>query len=196
MSGEDIYFRGDRDFIMRAEGGIRASGYVPQRQGRPVGESGVTIGAGVDLGHQTEEGLRACGVDEALLESLKPYLGLRKEAALRALTDRPLELSMPEARELTGLVHDGIIGALARCYERETGHSFYSLPSAWQTVIADLAIQYGPALAKRTPRFWGHVTGGRWGAARAELEDFKDAFESRRLSEVALLRRHNSTVLA
>jgi len=180
-------FRGDREFIYDAEGGLWTRGYVPEdNNGKPIGNSGTTIGAGVDLGHQREAGLRALNVDEGVLEKIKPYLGRTREDAQRALAERPLNLSREEAIDLTDRVHDGIIGDMAWRYDRDSQFNFYELPPEAQTVIADVAIQYGPDLADPfdgTPRFWRFVTEGEWDKAIEELEDFGDAHGPRRIDE-------------
>jgi len=155
-------FRGDREFIYDAEGGLWINGYVPRRDGKPAENSGVTIGAGVDLGHQTEAGLRALNVDREVLEKVKPYLGRIREDADQYLKRNPLTLSREDAVGLTDRVHDGIIGDMARRYNRASEFDFYDLPSDAQTVIADVAIQYGPDMKKKTPKFWRFVTDGEW----------------------------------
>ena len=43
--------------------------------GEPVGQSGVTIGAGLDLGQQGEADLRRMGLDSELIGIFRPYLG-------------------------------------------------------------------------------------------------------------------------
>ncbi len=89
-------------------------------------------------------------------------------------------------------VHDAIIRDVARRYDRASAFRFADLPAEAQTVIADVAIQFGPDLADRergTPRFWRFVTRGEWQAAIDELRDFGDRFAPRRRREARLLGR-------
>ncbi len=94
-----------------------------------------------------------------------------------------------EARDLTDRVHDAIIRDVARRYDRASAFRFADLPAAAQTVIADVAIQFGPNLRRWTPDFWRQVTSGEWQAALDELKDFEDRFDMRRLAEAAQLSR-------
>jgi len=185
-------FRGDRAFIEAEEGGLLTEATIPERDGEILGQSGVTIGAGVDLGQQSEEGLRRLGVDEAIIEKVRPFLGLRREDAARALDARPLTLETVEARELTDKVHNDIIRRVAANFDRDSAFRFFDLPPEAQTVIADVAIQFGPGLAdpeEGTPRFWGFVTRGEWEKAIGELRDFGDDFGPRRNREAERLER-------
>lgn len=183
--------RVDHAFIRRLEG-FRRDGYVPSANGRPLGQSGVTVGAGVDLGHWTAEQLRRRGTPEHVIDAVAPYLGLRGAAAVAALAQRPLRLSYEDAAALTGQIGEQILHAVASRYDRAakaTGSLRWSvLPEPCRTVVASVAYQYGPALSARTPNFWRQVTAGQWGAAVANLEAFGDAYPTRRNAEAAHLR--------
>lgn len=92
-------FREDRAFIEEKEGGLPTAGYVPQKpDGTIIGNSGITIGAGVDLGQQSETDLRAAGEPEPIIEKVRPYLGRKKEEAKRFLAEHPLTLCEEEAK--------------------------------------------------------------------------------------------------
>ena len=68
----------DYPFIMGLEG-YSTTGYVPEKDGKPLGESGVTIASGFDLGKRSISSLE--GLPEGLVMRLAPYLGVRGEAA-------------------------------------------------------------------------------------------------------------------
>jgi len=185
-------FRGDRSFIEAEEGGVILEAAIPRdNDGQIIDRSGVTVGAGVDLGQQSEDGLRYLDVNEAVIKKVRPYLGLQRDEAERALDLQPLRLSEGEARELTEKVHNGIIRQVARNFDRDSVFRFFDLPPDVQTVIADIAIQFGPDLGRedRTPRFWGFVTRGEWARALEELRDFGDSFGPRRKREAERLER-------
>lgn len=79
--------------LERFEGAGRRKGYVPMYRGEVIGNSGVTIGTGVDLGQHTQEALQSMGVPATLVGVLVPYLGLKRSAAVAKLRQLPLELS-------------------------------------------------------------------------------------------------------
>jgi GH24 family phage-related lysozyme (muramidase) len=171
-------------FIEELEG-FRATGYVPvDRNGKPLGRSGVTIGYGVDLGHWSAAQLRRQEVPTALIQLLRPYLGLRGEAAL-AVASR-LELDEDDARTLSRLIQRPIVNALRRRYggsQRAGTLRWDYLPAAARTVMVSVAFQYGPFLSRRTPKFWRTAVTNDWAAMVAELRDFGDLYPTRRGKE-------------
>jgi len=185
-------FGGDRSFIEEQEGGLQTQASVPADDGAALGDSGATIGIGIDLGQRDAAELRRLGVDEALIEKVKPFLGLQGEAAKRALEAQPLRLSEAEARALSNKVLNDIIRRVAANFNADSRFDFFALPPEAQTVIADVAIQFGPNLAnpdEGTPDFWGFVIRGEWGKAIEELRNFGDQFDDRRNDEARRLER-------
>lgn len=86
---------------LRSDGieGFRTEGYIP-----PGSSSGVTIGAGVDLHHQTEDGLREMGVPDAIVTKIAKtgFLGKdRSEVASMGLDPKSLVLTEEEAEALS-----------------------------------------------------------------------------------------------
>ena len=69
------------------------NGMIPMKDGAPIANSGTTIGMGVDLGAQTESSLRDMGMTPSTIATLKPYLGLKGQAAKTYLDSNPLTLS-------------------------------------------------------------------------------------------------------
>ena len=75
MAFENVNF----DFIKDQEG-FETSGYVPKdREGNILGQSGVTIASGFDLGQRNINDLK--GLPEELIAKLSDYVGLKGEAA-------------------------------------------------------------------------------------------------------------------
>lgn len=182
--------RVDYNFISAREGHLRTNGYVPvHSNGTIVGRSGVTIGIGVDLGQQTTAGLANEGVSPALIKMVKPYLGLKGPAALSYLNKHPLVLTVQQAQALTTAAQNHIIDTVASEYTANSSPplNFFQLPRGAQTAIADLAYQYGPNLSVRTPVYWNQVTHGEWAAAVQNLNDFGDAYQTRRTLEADLI---------
>lgn len=108
---------------------------------------------------------RVClGLSLSLIGKLKPYLGLRRNDALQALSARPLRLSPAEARELSAAIAFDIIARVARRFEAAANRRFADVPAPARTVIASVAYQYGDNLPKACPRFWRLVVGQDWQA--------------------------------
>ena len=154
--------------------------------GPVIGQSGVTIGAGLDLGQQRESDLKRMGIPTHLLPVLRPYLGKRKEDAISQLMARPLMLSVAECEELNAAVHGDYIRRVAGLYDVATHHlPFADLPWQAQAVITSLYYQLGSTA--KYPITWGYLCHGDWGAAAHELRTgFRD-YAYRRQDEAATL---------
>lgn len=191
----------DMQFLTRLEGSV-SHGYVPthrrgEKKGEAIGQSGVTIGVGCDLGGRCEADLLRLGLPADLVDKLKPYLGKRRREAQEALARRPLQLSEAEAAMLSAAVASEIFERLAARYDRAVAgiagaRRFKALPWQAQTAIASVAYQYGDNLPRATPRFWAHAVAQDWPALAQALENFGDAYAPRRCQEAHLLR----TILA
>jgi len=72
--------------ISLSEGEIKTQAYIPKYEsGKIIESSGVTIGRGVDLGQHNAADLKRAGFTDDLIKKFKPYLGLKREAADKAL---------------------------------------------------------------------------------------------------------------
>jgi hypothetical protein len=180
----------DWSFISKREGGVQVKGYVPKDgDGSPLGQSGVTVGCGVDLGQHSAGSLAAWGVPDGVIEVVRPYLGLRREAAVEALKASPLELSEGDAMALTAAAQRAILmDVLSRYDVAATGRRFTDLSPGAQTALVSVAYQYGTRLDVRTPRFWNRAINGNEAAMKAELMAFGDAYRTRRRAEAALIK--------
>lgn len=187
----------DQSFISQHEGGQRTDGYVPRdNSGSVAGQSGVTVATGVDLGQQSAAGLQgllasytATNPDggNALMAAVTPYLGLHGEAAAQALNTTPLTLTAEQAGVLDNAVAGALHNSVETSFNAASDYNLYDLPAAVQTVILDVAHQYGANLEGRTPSFWSQVTSGNWQGAYNELMNFGDDYTTRRHDEAALL---------
>lgn len=177
----------DFGFIAGLEGGNRLDMYIPRNAaGQISGDSGATVGTGIDVGQMRERDLR--GLPEALKTKLKPYLNKTGQAAQTFLTANPLSLTEEETTTLNAFVKDRIITTLIRKFDAASETSFSELTAPQATALMSVAFQYGSNKPTETyPTFWKAVTEGDWTAAEAELRDFKDAYASRRLQEADLL---------
>ena len=168
--------------------GNRLDGYVPTKNGQPFAQSGVTIASGFDLGQRNEADLVKLGFSAALQAKLHPYLGMKGVAATNYENVHPLNVTSAEARTISQAAHATTLAAVVTKYDSAVGVSgtFFVLPAEAQTVIASVAFQYGN-LATATPIFWAQVTTKDWTGAIANLNDFGDAFDTRRGGEAAIL---------
>ena len=83
----------DYTFISKREGGDVTTAYVPDPQ---LSDSSVTIAMGFDLGRRDESDLHRLQLSAALVQKLKPYLGLRRAAASSFLKQHPLAILRPK----------------------------------------------------------------------------------------------------
>ena len=171
------------EFIQELEGNS-CTGYVPDPE---HSKSGVTIGAGFDLGARSKEDLSQAFPTE-LANKLSPYATLKMNHAVNALQEKPLILSLSEVAVVNQYAKKQAVERLQEEWNNdpETEENFSALPSVCQTVIASVAFQYG-CLSRRTPNFWRQVTTGDWYGALANLRDFGDRYPTRRNKEADLL---------
>lgn len=169
------------DFIKELEG-FETTGYVPDLKVKH--QSGVTVASGFDLGQRNENDLK--GLPAPLIEKLKPYLGLKLADARNKLKEMPLQLSDQEAARLNVFAKEDTLNKLSNKWKATTGTDFDKLSPEKATVVASVAFQYGD-LEKKTPNFWGQVTQGEWDMAKANLQDFGDAYGTRRNKEATYL---------
>lgn len=167
------------DIIQHLEG-FHTKGYVPPKG--KTDKSGVTIGAGFDLGQHVEKDLINMGFDKDLIAKLKPYLDKKGQAARNALAAAPLTVTKPVASKITELVKKAKIQETADWFNKNNkiGKTFEELSPELQTTIASVKFQYG---IKQTPNFNQQVLEGRWMDMLDNLAEFGDDFRTRRHKE-------------
>lgn len=181
----------------RFEGAGLVRGYIPTgRDGAALGNSGVTIGTGIDLGQQTQAGLLAMGVPAGVVTKLLPYIGLRRQSAVDKLALRPLELSPAEVEQLDAAVVSACVAEVAAHFDAQAGADggpgesglFAGLPKNVQAVLVSLRYQLGFG---GFPRTWRMIVDDDREAAVEELETparWGGRYVKRRRAEAALLR--------
>jgi hypothetical protein len=194
LAGIDIKF-------IHAQEGNELDGYVPKDgSGNVIQNSGVTIGAGVDIGQMNAGDLNQLvtryGLDPATAAKLTPYLGKTKGAAVAALASHPITLSPAEAEQLSNAKYAEIAEKLASKYDAAMSaagktDTFATLDPKMKTVALSVALQLGPNLPSSSPRFWGTLTSGSITAMENELRNFgrRHQFMSRRNREADYLTR-------
>jgi len=172
----------DFGFIKKLEGN-KTKGYVPKDKDGVLGDSGVTIASGFDLGQRNAMDLK--GLPEDIVKKFLPYLGLKGEAADTIAST--LKISNKESDIINKFAAEKTVNLLKKRYENVSGKSFEDLTPEQQTVMASVQFQYGN-LGTETPNFWRQVTTGDWDSAKKNLLDFGDDYPTRRKKEAALLK--------
>ncbi len=175
------------EFIREMEGNSLV-GYVPNS-----GKSGVTIGAGFDLGQWTEEQIKGillppwsdCGGNKELFDKLKPYFGLKQVAAKQKLEKIPLTCNENEVAFLNDIILEKVVRGIIE----EIGEDLWlSLSSPLRTVLTSVQYQYGNCKV-RTPKFYSAVLEKDIPKVIEILENFGDKYPTRRKKEAELLKR-------
>lgn len=169
----------DFDFIANNEGGLRTQGYtVKDAAGNIYPQSGVTVGVGVDLAHMSESDLVDAGVNQELIDKVKPALGVKGEAAGKV---QDISLTNNEAMKLTNLVQERELGYMQKKFNEDSEMEFKDMPEEWRTVLSSVFWQFGRQATGF--KFWGYLVNGDYESALEELRDFGDDFPTRRNAE-------------
>jgi hypothetical protein len=169
--------------------------YVPMRDGAPLGHSGATAALGVDIGQMSAAELSRLPVSADLRAKLRPYAGVSGPLAARMLAREPVSLTAAEADELDQAVIGPKLSRLRDAYNaivlpiQHEGFpaGFDDIPAAAQTVMFSVDWQYGNRMPEECPKFWRLCATQAWDAVARELDDFHDAYPTRRKKEAAYL---------
>lgn len=162
------------------EGGQHVDAYVAWWPGAKHNISGVTLGTGVDIGQTNDPDLYAKqmakgGVPQATVDKLKPYIGLKQQAACDYLSAHPLTLSKDEADAIDNWAKRTHLGMAKASYAAAMGArapSFNDLTPAQQTILLSRTYQQGPGMPTKpiSKGFYDAVLRGDWGKAADELD--------------------------
>ena len=156
----------------------------------PMGISGVTVGTGVDLGQTDAASLAGIGIEEVLIERLRPWLGRRQRDAVNALHAAPLTLAAEEADALDAAMLRHHVRKIAARYEWEAGAGAFSeLPWQAQAVIVSILYQRGVNSPSKFQKTWAALVRRDWADAARRLKtgSFWEGYQQRRAREGALL---------
>lgn len=154
--------------------------------------SGVTIGAGCDMGQTNATYLRDYKTPQRIISQVEYYLGKKKHDALVALHEIPLRMSREDAMTLTHCVHGGYMERFViPGYDKDSGKSFVDLPTEAQVCIASICYQKGVGGVRRTAKnTWAAFCRCDWKDAYNRLTNHSlwNDFQDRRRTEGQLLR--------
>ena len=174
----------DFDFIADQEGRAINNGYVPtRRDGTVVGQSGVTVGTGVDLGSKNDAYFD--GLDESIKAKIRPHFGKKRTAAQTSLQNKPLTLTDSEVATLDRFVKEKELDTLRDKWNEDSDTDFDDLPTNQATAVASTYYQYGQQMFDHN--YWDQTTSGDWEAARDNLRNYGDNYNSRRNREATYL---------
>lgn len=168
------------DFVASLEGKALTAAYVPSKS------SGVTIGTGVDLKMKDANFLRGIGITDDIIKILEPYFGLSGDAAKKYIKDNPLTLSDEHVTMLDRASKMFEFNKIKTAYEKDSNKHWSDLSASQQTVLYSVGQQYGN-LSTRTPKFWKGYINNDWEAVIKELNNFGDAYPTRRRKEADYL---------
>lgn len=124
-------------------------GYVPtNRDGSVVGNSGVTIAKGFDLGQHSTKDLFRLGIPPETLVKLVPYMEKKKDDAVDALRQQPLSLTEDEMNLINDVVYQDQKEKAVSNYEKNTGFAWDNLPAEVQEALTVQSFQMGSGLYK------------------------------------------------
>ena len=160
--------RVDFSFTIDQEGGIVLTPYVPWAPGMS-GKSGVSFGAGCDLGQQTRQTWsRIAAGDRRLFEAFSGAVGsdIQRQEALNWLKKKsPAALSVQQAETVTQNVFSIYIKYTLDFYNinvTQRHGSFSDLSENRQTVFFDRMFNASSAI---NPKFYAYVFAGDWDGA-------------------------------
>jgi hypothetical protein len=172
--------------IEQFEGGRQQAGYVPQS-----GRSGLTVGAGFDVGQrQNLEGL-----SPETQAKLQPFVGAKRGQAENILAQQGgVKLTPAQEAEVTGFAKKETEDKMKNEWAKISDIPFDTLSPAQQTVLASVMHQYGTF--QRAPRFSQFAGKGQWDKVVGELRNFGDDYKSRREKEARYLENSLNNKLA
>ena len=178
MNPPNINYKAIRQYIQRTgfEGASHNVGKVPSNKVKingveklvPVGDSGVTIGVGFDLGQHNKQDLVNMGFTNRMIEKFSPYLGLKGHAAKTELDKRGglvLNAHPSNNQDYVEAIEKPIMyysDRIASNYDKATGvpGDFSRLEGPIKGSILSVFYQMGMGKdpAKVAPKFWKHAT--------------------------------------
>lgn len=192
------------DTLHKLEGNVLYA-YIPTKDGKPMDNSSATIGAGIDTGQWSAEGLREIGVDEEVINELSPLLGKNATQAKQEMESlkgkgKGVKLTAEQASHLNEKMTIHFKETAQQQYntaphntdaQGKTIRKFEELPKEMQATITSVLYQHGST--EKFPKFWDHSTKGDWDGAIKELRNFSSnpdyKYHPRRNTEADLMQQ-------
>ena len=192
-------------YILLALEGNPSNPKVPTKDGKVMGQSGITIGKGVDLGAQDEARLKKMGIPESIVKKIvsSGYLGLKGEDAVNALKKGTLKLSAEEVDQINSLAIPHYKKEFEAALKKETGldaqkdltpNQRIALTSAYFNLGNGLFykdVETEEGTIKKPTNLKGQLANKDWTAVANNLATWNTTapigLQARRMSEAALI---------
>ncbi len=195
----------DFAFIASLEGDQWLRGYIPMGKGQVIGQSGMTVATGFDVGQWGAKNLQDFGFSKQLIEKLKPYVGVKFKGMTRtAVIERvgklgPVpQLTKAEADLCDAAVFGAILEDATKLWAKLARHGvppFTALPAGWQTVWLSRIYQEGAGDQRGNAyAFRDAARNGKWQAAILTLRAYTQ-YSSRAQQEANLLAKELPTAV-
>jgi hypothetical protein len=127
-------------FLIQEEG-FKARTYIPKKDGKAIGKSGLTFGIGIDIGQMSVKEFLRLGLPKSFEEAMLPYVGKKGEEATAVERELghftlPTDVAMDISRRYVGKSKQKLSKAFPK---------FDSLPVQQQAVALSLLHNYGTA---------------------------------------------------
>ena len=188
----------DFTFVSGREGGQRLNGYVPIQKGLVIGNSGVTIATGVDIGQMSITDLNKLKIPQSLRDKLAPYTLITKMQASQLIKRKPLSITKREADLLDKAIQETHFVPLVNRYNRDSMVPFHKIPKEAQTVLGSLAWHYGAGFMNKEKfnGLWNCAIYQNWDGLSEELRAYRIAVQgikNRRALEANLIDKIGTT---
>jgi GH24 family phage-related lysozyme (muramidase) len=152
------------DFLL-VEEGYTQYGYLPlDKKGNPIGKSGLTIGAGVDVGQMNRHEFNEMPMSATARHQLTPFVGVQGVDAKRLLDSRVrVTITVADAEAISNYVFNTCVERVATKWK-----NFRNLPEQAQTVLVSLAYNLGLGGSPSTSR---KIAEQQFSEAAAELRN-------------------------
>ena len=110
---------------------------------------------------------------------------VKRETAQTLLAIAPLELTDAQVAELDRFVKEKELTTLKDKWNEDSDTDFDDLPTNQATAVASVYYQYGQQMFDHD--YWDQTTSGDWNAARNNLMNYGDRYNSRRNREATYL---------
>ncbi len=152
--------------LMLWEGSVN-EGYVPIDKDEN-NNSGVTIGMGVDLGHQNIEELEKAMLHKHIIDDISVYIGVKGIKAKQLIKKIPLVMNVNDTCTLNQVVLSIYVRKVRKLYN----HKFWIYPAEVQTVILSRAWHGGVQLNKSDPKFYKATINEDWEKMEKVLRNY------------------------
>ena len=168
-------------FVAEQEGHVDPKknriGFVPMEDGKVIKNSGVTLALGFDVGQHNKQDLKNLGFNQELITKFEPYLGLKKEAAVKKLKEKPVNITKEQEEQINSSVLQRDLDTVRSEMEPEV---WEALPKEARTVMVSLVRNFGSPGA--VPGTFGALKNGDLKEAIRRLRN-KDEWEDRELDD-------------